>query len=242
MNAHEWYIENHTGYVARSLEQNELALFEEHLPRCENCRKAIQEIERDLSWLPMAVKPVAPRPGFTRQVTVSVLDHDVRPWWRRWVEPLALAAMIGLAIGLGVTSRRSGALSSKLAVATEQLDALSDTLGIMQKASRVLQASIKGDGYEGGMMIFADNASKRWKVIVHGLPTAPAGEAYHFWFICPDGVVKGAEVNVDPTHPAILTLTLPQDFGPVYGASLTMERLKDVGSTPHGRELANLTL
>lgn len=242
MNAHDWYIENQAAYIARALERQEEELFEDHLPRCENCRKAIEEIERDLSWLPMAVRPVAPRPGFTRQITVAVLDHEIRPLWRRVMQPLAIAAMLALAVGLGLVTRHSAQLESTLLVTRERLDALSDTLGVMQRAQHIMQTTIKGDGYEGGMFIFADNSTKRWKVVVHGIPAAPVGEAYHFWFICPDGLVKGAEVNVDPTHPAILTLTLPEDFGPVYGASLTMESLTNVSSTPKGKELAHLRL
>jgi len=30
-------------------------------------------------------------------------------------------------------------------------------------------------------------------VVIHDLPQLPPGERYQFWFICDDGMVRGAE-------------------------------------------------
>lgn len=242
MNPHSWYEENREAFVARLLEGREESCFEDHLVRCPDCVRAIEEIERDLSWLPLAVRPVAPRPGFTRQVTVAVLDHELRPWWRRWSEPLAVAALLTLAVGLGWMGRRSSTLASELATLRTRLSAASSSLGIQVDRTRIAQASVSGPGYNGGLMVFADTTAGQWRIVVHGLPAAPAGERYHFWFVCPNGMVKGAVLDVDADSPAILTLTppLPTTFGPVQGAVITME----AGNVaePHGKEVLSLKL
>ena len=121
------------------------------------------------------------------------------------------------------------------------MTALRDTLSVMRSAQRVLQASIDVGGRQGGLVIFADEASHRWKVVVHGLPPAPDGQSYQFWFVCPDGMVKGAEVSPVEGQPVILTLGMPADGSPVLGASLTMEA-RGASGPPRGKELVHLDL
>ena len=92
------------------------------------------------------------------------------------------------------------------------------------------------------MLIFADNVSHRWNVVVHGLPPAPPGEIYQFWFICSDGMVRGATVTSDPNRPVFITLGMPKGGRAVMGAALTMERTTDRAPEPKGKELAHLML
>ena len=249
MNAHDWYVEHRLDFVIRTLDASEEQSFADHLRRCDHCTAAVHDLEREFAWLPMGVRPVRPRPGFRRRIVQGVLGER-RPVWRRWAAPVAVAASLLLAVGVYVPERREAVrLTDLLSLRTMELsgrsmelEALRDSLSIMRHAARVLQANIAMDGHKGGIMVFADNASHRWNVVVHGLPPAPQGEMYQFWFICSDGMVRGATVTSDPSRPAFITLRMPKSGGTVVGAALTMESTANLSRLPRGKELAHLLL
>lgn len=241
MTAHDWFIEHREGFTCRALAPDEERLFLEHLARCAECQQATAELARDLGALAFGAGPVAPPPGFVRRVTEAVLARPV-PVWRRWAWPVAAAA--ALLLGAATTWRASTAAvdaRAALARAEGRVAALEDTLSVMRGANRVLQASMRVNGSEAGVIIFADERTHRWKVVVHGLPAPPAGERYTFWFVCPDGMVRGADVTPERGTPVILTLGMPEGAGPVLGASLTLEPMSGDGK-PRGPELMHLDL
>lgn len=242
MNPHDWFVEHRPDFVTRTLTPGEERSFAEHLRGCEDCSSAIQALEHEFDWLPMGAAPVRPRPGLRRAIVQGALGERPRAR-RKWLAPLALAASALLAVSGYVPEHRNVVrLSGALAGRTEELMALRDSLSIMTQAARVLQARIAMDGHEGGMLIFADNISHRWNVVVHGLPPAPPGETYQFWFICSDGMVRGATVTSDPNRPVFITLGMPKQGGAVMGAALTMERTTEHAREPKGKELAHLML
>lgn len=239
MTAHEWYIENRAAFVARSLEPGEERTFRDHLIRCDDCTREVARLERELGWLSMGVAPVAPPPGFARRVAAKVIDRPSR--WRRRL-PLAAAAVALLAAGASLMTLRSerGELQRALASREGQLAALEDTLSVLRRAHNVLQTSISMDGHQGGLLIFQDAVSHRWCVIVHGLPPAPTGSVYQFWFITESGMVRSVEVNADTQRPAFMTLPMPGVAAPVMGAALTMEPAVNRSSEPKGVTLAHV--
>ena len=239
MTAHDWYVENRAGFVARSLEPGEERTFRDHLVRCEECTREVATLERDLAWLPMGVTPVAPAPGFSRRVAAEVLDRPHR--WRRWL-PMAAAAVLALAAGGSVLSaRRDGReLRSQLVARETRLAALEDTLSVLRRANMVLQTQISMNGHHGGLLIFQDAVSHRWCVIVHGLPPAPVGNKYQFWFITESGMVRSVEINADMQRPAFMTLPMPRVAAPVKGAALTMEPAVNRSDEPEGVTLAHV--
>ena len=97
--------------------------------------------------------------------------------------------------------------------------ALEDTLSVLRGAQQVRQIPISMEGKQGGMLIFQDAGSHRWCVIVHGLPPAPAGNIYQFWFITETGMVRSVEVNAEGARPAFMTLPMPPVPAPVMGAA-----------------------
>jgi hypothetical protein len=106
----------------------------------------------------------------------------------------------------------------------------------------VLQTQISMNGHEqGGLLIFQDAVSHRWCVIVHGLPPAPTGSKYQFWFITETGMVRSVEVNADTRRPAFMTLPMPGVAAPVMGAALTMEPMANWSNEPKGVTLAHVT-
>ena len=240
MNPHEWFIEHRTALVIRILDREEERSFAEHLSGCTECREEIARIERELAWLPMAVSPMAPRPGLHRKLIEGVLGGPRR---RRWLTPLVAAASLALTVGVWQWGRgREDALEGELARIRQELGQVRDTLSIMRSAGRILQADIHMDGHQGGLMIFADRRTHRWNVVVHGLPPAHPGEVYQFWFICENGMVRGVEVHLDENTPAFMTLPMPAEGGEVKGASLTVEPMAEKSPEPKGKELAHLML
>ncbi|MBA3658620.1 MAG: anti-sigma factor [Gemmatimonadales bacterium] len=242
MTAHEWFVEQRADYAIRSLDEGDRATFDAHLPNCPECRAEIDRVEAELAWLPMGLKPVAPRPGFSRRVIQEVLDEPRRPA-RRWLMPAALAASLLLALGAWLAGRQqSRSLEAELAALQGRTAALEDTLSIMKGAARVLQANVRMGGQQGGLVIFANEDTHRWNVVVHGLPPAPAGERYQFWFITADGMVRGSEVRLDPKGHTMFTTGMPPVGGTVMGAALTLEPGGVSSGPPRGPTLAHLML
>ena len=233
MTAHEWFVEHRTEYATRALEPDDERLYREHLDRCEECRSAVREIERDLAWLPMAVAPVPPRPGFTSRVLREVNGGESAG--RRWLAPAIAAAGVALAVGTwAVESDRVRRLEGELAAAR-------DTLGLLRRANRIMQATIEMQGHTGGIVVFADEVTHRWQVTVHGLPAAPAGQRYVFWFVTGEGMVRGPVVPVELERPATMTLEMPPGARLIKGCALTVEPMHG-DSIPKGPELAHLEL
>ncbi len=239
MTPHDWYVEHRAAWVAGALEPKEERLFADHLPRCEECRIEVARLERELAWLPMAAAPAAPRPGLTREIADRVLRRP--PAWRRYGPGLAAAAAIVIATGLGVGEhRRRTGVESLLADRERRLAALEDTLSVMRSAARVVHHEIAMDGHRGGLLIFQDETSHRWNVVVHGLPAAPPGSVYCFWFVTESGMVRSVDLRLDEGRPAFATVSMPATPAPVMGAALTVEPMAERSDEPRGREIAHV--
>jgi len=239
MTPHDWYVENRSAFVASALEPEEERTFRDHLPRCEECRREIARLERDLGWLPMAVTPVTPPPGFTHRIVGTVLRRPGRTWG---LLPWAAAAAALLAVGAGTWQLRADRdrIQARLEDRERRLLAVEDTLSILRQARQVTQTSISMDGREGGLVIFQDPVTHRWCVVVHGLPPAPPGSVYQFWFVTSTGMVRSVEVPAEGDRPAFLTVAMPGVAAPVMGAALTMEPMVNRTGEPTGPELAHV--
>lgn len=246
-NMHEWFIEHRAAFVARSLDRRDEKAFVDHLVRCDECTREVARLEQELAWLPMATAPVAPRPGLQRKLLEGALGVGRWRWTR--LTTAAVAASLLLSVGVYardrlVQQRLQAELTRQeqaLTARTSALAAVQDTLSIMRDAARVLQANFTMHGHPGGVLIFADEHSHRWNVVVHGLPPAGPGEMYQFWFIAPDGMIRAAEVHPNPAGPVLLTLSMPSS-GPVLGAALSVEPMHEQSPGPQGQVLAHLTL
>jgi anti-sigma-K factor RskA len=244
MSAHEWFVEHRTSFVVRSLEAEEESTFRAHLEGCEDCREAIHQIEQELAWLPLGTTPVTPRPELKRRLVESALG--IRP--RRSFAPL-LAAAASLVIAVGAWGWATARVRAAERATAEASDILShelamarDTLEIMRTASLVRHASIRMGAQEGGMVIFADERTHRWNVVVYGLPAPQPGQMCQFWFITETGMVRGVVVKTGEGTPAFLTMPMPPSGGQVMGAALTLEPMGSSSAAPEGKELAHLML
>jgi hypothetical protein len=245
MTTHEWFIEHRTAFVVRSLEPDEERSFREHLAGCAECRAELERIELGLAWLPMGAAPVTPRPGLTRALVDGAIG--TRPGAPRWLVPVGLAAGLLIAVGSFAWARRSVALAQaqfqqERAHLIQELAMARDTLGIIQTAAKVRHASITMGKQEGGLVIFDDEKTHRWNVVVYGLPAPAPGEVCQFWFITETGMVRGVQVKTDRSGPAFMTLPMPPGGGTVMGAALTIEPAGSNTDRPQGIELAHLIM
>ena len=246
MTLHEWFIEHRLGHATRTLDPDDARAFEAHLGGCAECRQEVARLEHDLRWMPMGAPPAGVRADFPRHAVDHVLKRRA-PRRRSWALPAALAASAVLAVGGWYLGRSPvGALEQELRDQRALAEALRDTLSIM-RSGRVLQASVDMDGTRGGVLIFADEETHRWNVVIHGLRPAPPGHRYQFWFVCADGasdMVRGTEVAADERRPTMFTTGMPQPQAcpTVKGAALTEEPMPDVQGPPRGKALAHLML
>jgi anti-sigma-K factor RskA len=241
MTSHDWYLENRVAFVTRTLTADEASAFADHVSRCDECRGAVAEIERDLAWLPMGVTPLAPRPGLVHALTEQAL-RPRRPRLWPWVASLATAASLVLAVHGWASGRQEiSFLKSALAAHQGRLAAAEDSLSAIVGAERVLQAAITAPGYHGGFLIFYDQDTERWNVVVHDLPPTRAGETYQLWLVSGRGLLPGPELLLSGARPTFVTLPAPGPSSDVIGAVLAVG---PAGSTPGSRrgvELARLT-
>jgi hypothetical protein len=245
MTSHDWFIEHRTAFTIRSLQPEEERAFRDHLKGCEDCRTAIAAIEQELSWLSMGVEPAMPRPGLSYAMVERTLSR--LGGLPRWAAPAALAAGVVLAAGawlwaIQATRSVEHRLRAEQAEVVHELAMARDTLSIIREAAMVRHASISMGGHQGGLVIFADERTHRWNVVVYGLPAPAPGEVCQFWFITETGMVKGVEVNTGPRGPAFLTLPMPPSGGEVKGAALTIEAAGSTDPAPKGPELAHLMM
>jgi anti-sigma-K factor RskA len=241
--AHDWFVEHRVEYATRILDGDDITTFEAHLVHCEDCRREVSRIETDLAWLPMSLPPAAPRPGLRRHIIQHILD-DTRAAGPRWLLPAAAVAASMLLVlgGWAAGHQRTQALTVEVTALRNRTAALEDTLSVIRRAGRVLQTSVELGDRRGGLVIFTDETTHRWSVVVHGLPPAPPGTGYQFWFICADGMVRGSALLASGAGSMMFTTGMPETGGAVLGAALTVEPLGAATGPPRGRELAHVML
>lgn len=227
--------------MTRTLERKDEATFANHVARCEECRLAVAQLERELAWLPMGVAPVPLRPGLTHSLMEGVLRQRRIRWWQ-WASSLATAASLVLALRVWTEARHEiSRLQRALDARQGRLIAIEDSLSAILGAERVLQGTIRGPGYEGGVLIFYDQDTERWNVVVHDLPPAQTGDAYQLWFVTGRGLQPGPKLQVNGSRPTFLTMPAPGPSSDVVGAVLTVGPLAGPSGRPRGVELARLT-
>lgn len=219
---HDWFIEQRDAYVLRALADDEMQAFADHLPRCADCREAVEALDRDLAPLAYGVRPMAVPPRLPRRITDAVLGTSARTQ-RSTVPWLIAAAAVLAAAGSGAFAlEQTRALRDSLEVAERRAAAMADSLSVLSNTTKVRQASFTGgSGGTGGLVVMADERSHRWRVVVHG-PAAPDGMSYLVCFITPDGLKHAVTVGRGG-EPMTFTLGMPSDGTQVLGAALLLE-------------------
>jgi hypothetical protein len=159
----------------------------------------------------------------------------------------ALAASLVIAVGSigwaeAATLRTRDWAAASQARLEYALASLRDTLAIMRSPDRVRHATISLDGGRGGLILFADDRSHRWSIVVYGLRPPRPGEVLQFWSLTEAGMVRGAQLAFPATGSSMLTMEMPAAAGAVMGAAVTLEREAPRGERPTGPELVHLVL
>lgn len=235
-----WYHDRVTDYVTGALPPDEEEAFLARLATDEALEREVTRAQAELRWLPMAVTPV-PDAKFVARVEREVLGKAPTQRISWWMPALAAASML-VAVGASWRAeQRVSAIAARVGAAEQRAADLADSLSVVQHAAKVMTASIEMDGHKGGLIIMDDPTSHRWRVVMHGLPPAPAGTRYQFWFVTSDGMVRGATVQPNDGRSAQVTLGMPAR-GAVMGAALTMEPMGNTDGPPQGKQLAHLML
>lgn len=149
------------------------------------------------------------RPGPVRQAVASPRSAPERPL-KRWV--YALAAVLGIClVGLGVLAGRVNDTQHELiSLAHENARMRDEYLRVRDRLTMVttvarqaypVRAAAKAptvvaqDQLTG--TIYVCGAHQQWYLSLHGLPPAPQGMHYNFWFLTKQGAVDGGTIKID---------------------------------------------
>jgi anti-sigma-K factor RskA len=161
-------------------------------------------------WLGMIPHPREPRPALKAQVLARALQPRTgRPW-----RLAAAAALVAVALGAGAWWARAtiSALEAELAF-------------VRSPATRIASTPITTGGRAGSVTIFADSAAHRWLVRCAGMAPNASDESYQIWFVTASGMKPAAVMTMEEDQARVMTMTLPvpADVGPVWGAAMSIE-------------------
>ena len=219
----------------------EVARFERHLARCQNCTSEVRGFQETATRLGMAVSrqpPPALRPAVMGEVarTRQLPALDDRARHRRpvprltWRPRLAAAgAAIGLAVAitLGVvlvnTQNELGQTQQQLSQARHQLALTKTQLAAINAVRTASDATLVTKAAPiGGTVTVVSSAAKRQIVVTtRGLPALRAGKVYQLWLIGTNGNRIRSEGLLAPHNgragPVLISGVLPGD---IFGITL----------------------
>ncbi len=206
------------GYALDALDDDEHALFEQHLAECEQCAADVLAFRETAALLAHAVEGPEPRPELRERLLAEArreLPHQtvvvLRPRRALRLTAVAAAAAVAAAVGLGLwaTSLASslGAERSALAHSARAAEILAD------EESRRLSLG------EHGQVVRAPDGEA--VMIVRNLEEAPSGKTYEAWVIGPGGPVKAG--LFDGGDQEIVLLEKPLDTGAIVAVTLEPE-------------------
>jgi anti-sigma-K factor RskA len=145
--------ENVGSYVLGAMSGDEHERFLEHLAGCEDCQRAVADLQMVVDTLPLAAAQVAPPPELKGRIMAVVRseaelqagaavpdrqprDARRRPWWRRSLSlrplPIAAAAAVLIAIGVAGGVLLNGGQSTETVTAKVTLSATPNARASLQ--------------------------------------------------------------------------------------------------------------
>ncbi len=216
-------------YAIDALDDIERAQFERHLAECHECRAEVDSLREAAGLLPetaAADPPAALRDRLLAEVaTVRPLPPITPPTGsepptvsgdgrgrRRWLAPLAAAAAVVAALGVGATVWHPWTDETSQAPVTSAADRV-------RQAPDAVTVTHKVDG--GEATIVASRSLNQFVVSTEGLPALPPGKVYEMWLQDADeGMVP---VNGGLMTAADATVVLDGDVSHAVGAGITVE-------------------
>jgi len=236
-------------YVVGALPPDERAAVEAHVASCAECQAELQSLHRVAHALAYAVPRRTPRPELRARVlaiageqregrTVPLSAEPSSFGWATW---LPLAAMLVLAVGLGVYAfqlqGRIELLESRLDVAvaraesaeqaTAEVRAVADEA---QSAMSVLAApdlariDLKGAATAPGASARALWSRQRGMVFTASdLPPIASGRIYQVWVVTASGPVSAGLLQPDPAGRGMRVFSTPPDIAAPVAVAVTEE-------------------
>jgi anti-sigma-K factor RskA len=180
-----------------ALDGEDALAFADHVRACPACRRERDSFEDTASQIGLAVAPVTPPPLLRPRVLAAVGPRAAAAAPARRIWPLAVAATLAAAFGVGfLAMRQERDIEQQRRVhadlAHDDLLALLADTGSRATALAALPAAPRS----GGHVVW--NAQKRRAVLfASGLDPAPAGKAYEMWVIADGAPVPSGLFQVD---------------------------------------------
>jgi anti-sigma-K factor RskA len=167
-------------YALHALDPDEQREFEEHLARCEECRRYVADFQETAAVMAYELEGPAPPPALRDRILERARSEqpNVVPLQRRrWAFPatatLAAAATIA-AVAFGIWAFT---LNSNLSDERSALDSSRQEVAVL---ADVNAERIPLEGADGTLVVASDGEAA---LVVEGLESAPADETYEAWVI-----------------------------------------------------------
>ena len=217
-------------YVLGSLEPDECARVERHVPGCPTCGGLIAEYGAVAGMLPLALQPVA-APGAAWTTIRAAAQHRPTRRRRRW-RSAAYSAAMAVAASLvlwNVALHRELARLSPGPAPGPEVEALSRRPGRL-----VIFTGTGAPAANARLFVAVDGGGH---LAVSGLGALPGERIYQLWFVRTSAPpVSGSTFNVDGTGRAWAKVAVPSSFDDVRAIMVTEEPAPG-SAAPTGRHL-----
>ena len=216
-------------HALASLDGDEAQALDQHLATCAECRAELDDWQDAAGALAYAAEPLEPSPQVRTRILESVRAESARqpdnviplkrpasikaqPGWSRSLQAIAALIIIGLIIGVVVLWRQNQDARASIARLAEQWQESITRLERERAALQVFSAPGARMAELAGMkeapnahaMVAVDSKTRRVALMVQGLPQAPAGKAYQFWFIPGAKPMPGKVFKTDSSGSAMM--------------------------------------
>jgi anti-sigma-K factor RskA len=196
-------------YALDALDEDERALFEEHLKTCDDCANEVRSMQNaaaELSHVTAAEPPAAlrsavlagisqvrPLPPVTDNVIALRRAKAGRSLWQGLAAACAVIALI--AAGWGYQQHRDAHRA-----ATAQIAAVDSLLRAADAAA------VSGEVGGGHATLVYSKAEQKLVLVGHGIPAPAPDKTYQLWMISPDGVpTSGGVFKPDASGNVVLS-------------------------------------
>jgi anti-sigma-K factor RskA len=251
--AHDELKDYAAAYVLDSLDADERTAFEAHVTGCAECAAEVRTFRRVVAALAVAVPQRSPRPELRDRVLAAIGAAPGRlaeaerrrplaaPAVREWAAWLPAAAMIVIAVGIGVYAVR---LQTRVADLEARLDAaltqvaradrlVADSSRVaaeLQSAMGVIAApdlariDLAGQPAAPGASARALWSRNRGMVFTAAnLPPLPAGRVYQVWVIAGPAPISAGLLTPDTSGGGLAYYSTPADIPPPQAVAVTLE-------------------
>jgi anti-sigma-K factor RskA len=216
------YLELAPAHALGALDADERLRFESHADACGACRAELRAYQTVAAALAQSLPAIRPSPTLRRRVlTPGPAATPRRPRPRRLLSGLAAAAVLVLALSLGVvrgqrddarrqlaTARAAAARAGAALVAAERelAEAQAFRALVQRGSSRIATLAGLAPAPRASARVVFDPETREAVLVASGLDPVPAGKAYEAWVIAAGAPVPAGLFRPDTQGRAVLRL------------------------------------